>query len=43
MLLISTRPAPRRAVQPAVAARPGLVRVVGLFIGVVVRDDNQTG
>jgi hypothetical protein len=42
MLLISTRRAPR-TVPPAVVVRMGLVRVVGRFIGVVVRDDNQTG
>ena len=43
MLLIPIRLAPRGAVHTGVAVRTDLIRVVGRFIGVVVRGDNRTG
>lgn len=43
MLLIPLHLAPRGALHTAVAVRTGLIRVVGRFIGVVVRGDNRTG
>jgi len=43
MLLIPIRLASSGALHTGVAVRAGLIRVVGRFIGVVVRGDNRTG